>query len=80
MDRPTKILVVKSPNNVEIYCIDCESGSGNGFKISFGAYKALAKHFRTGELEIYSDELNNVGDLEEQLNSIDEKFNKIFNK
>lgn len=59
MDRPTKITVIKKNDGYEIICIDEMSGSSIGIDLPINGYKALAKHFRTGVMEISSDELRN---------------------
>jgi len=60
MDRPTKITVTKiNADNYEIVCIDEMTGSATGMNIPLNGYKALAEHFRTGVMEISSDELSN---------------------
>ena len=59
MDRPTKIKVIKKNDGYEIICMDEISGSSIGVDLPINGYKALAEHFRTGAMEISSDELGN---------------------
>jgi hypothetical protein len=59
MDRPTKITVIEKNDGYEIICIDEMSGSSIGIDLPINGYKALSEHFRTGALEISSDELGN---------------------
>lgn len=57
MDRPTKITVIEKNDGYEIICYDEMSGSSIGVYLPINGYKALAEHFRTGVMEISSDEL-----------------------
>ncbi len=59
MDRPTKITVIEKNDGYEIICMDEMSGSSIGVDLPINGYKALAEHFRTGAMEISSDELGN---------------------
>jgi hypothetical protein len=56
--RPTKITVKKVANgDYEITCIDEMTGSATGMQIPENGYEVLKHHFRTGVMEISSDEL-----------------------
>lgn len=58
MARPTKITVKKVANgDYEITCIDEMTGSATGMQIPENGYEVLEHHFRTGVMEISSDEL-----------------------
>jgi len=59
MERPEKITVLKKNDGYEIFFMDEMSGSSLGISISENGYLVLAEHFRTGAMEISSDELNN---------------------
>ena len=60
MERPTKIRVIKKNDGYEIICMDEMSGSSIGIDMPTNGYLALAKHFRTGAMEISSDELSGL--------------------
>lgn len=57
MERPTKIHVVKKHDGYDITCVDEMSGSAIGIDLPINGYKALAEHFRTGVMEISSDDI-----------------------
>ena len=60
MDRPTRIIVIEKNDGYEIICYDEISGSSIGVDLPINGYKALAEHFRTGVMEISSDELQQL--------------------
>lgn len=60
MERPTKITVIKKNDGYEIICMDEMSGSSIGIDMPINGYLALAEHFRTGAMEISSDELSGL--------------------
>ena len=57
MARPTKIQVVKKQDGYEITCVDEMTGSATGMDIPIEGYEALKHHFKTGVMEVSSDEL-----------------------
>lgn len=60
MDRPTKIIIeVVNKDDYEITCIDEMTGSGSGMQIPKNGYEALREHFKTGVMEISSDDIGN---------------------
>ncbi len=77
MDRPTKITVIEKNDGYEIICMDEMSGSSIGVDLPVNGYKALAEHFKTGAMEISSDELGNCNKphVSPSLIPIDETFN-----
>jgi len=60
MERPTKITVFKKNDGYEIICMDEMSGSSIGMDMPTNGYLTLAEHFRTGAMEISSDELSGL--------------------
>lgn len=60
MGRPEKIIIEKRPdNNYRIICVDEMTNMCNALDIGENAYKALKHHFKTGAMEISSDEVSN---------------------
>jgi len=60
MNRPTKIIIeVVNKDDYKIICMDEMSGSATGMQIPKNGYEALREHFKTGVMEISSDELGN---------------------
>ena len=57
MARPIKIQVVKKQDGYEITCVDEMTGSAIGMNIPIEGYEALKQHFKTGAMEVSSDEL-----------------------
>ena len=55
--RPTKIHIQKIRASYIIDCIDELTGSCTSIHIPENGYKALAEHFRTGKMEVSSDDV-----------------------
>lgn len=57
MERDETIRVYKNSDNVTISCTDDMTGSCNAINLSHMAYNALERHFKTGAVEICTDEI-----------------------
>jgi GTP-dependent phosphoenolpyruvate carboxykinase len=63
MERPTRIHIEKLENKYSITCVDELTGSGNGIDLPINGYLALKEHFKTGAMDISSDEVNEALNL-----------------
>ena len=57
MERLTKIRVIKLQDGYDLIFTDEMSGSSTGVTIPINGYKALAEHFKSGVMEISSDDI-----------------------
>lgn len=57
MERPVKVQVEKVGDSYNLSFVDELSGSATGVTIPENGYKALAEHFRSGEMEVSSDSI-----------------------